>query len=348
MNKVQLSKLQIADLCRELALMLHAGIGTGDGLFLLAEEEKDAALKEMLTDMAKAVDEGAFLAHAFEDAGCFPVYMSGLLNVGERVGRLEEALMALSRYYESKDRLERQITNALTYPVILLILMLVVIVVLLTRVLPVFNDVYASLGGQLTGVAWGLLVFGQALDKLLPVLVVILAVVLILLAVFVFHTGLRAKMLALWNRHFGDKGVSRKLNNARFAQALSMGLSSGLSPEEAVDMAALLLADIPKAAERCKKCRDLLLENVNLADALGEAELMSPSACRLLTLGIRSGSGDTVMEDLANRMQEEAHHEVERTAAKVEPALVLITTVLVGAILLSVMLPLMNIMTTIG
>ena len=348
MNKVQLSKLQIADLCRELALMLHAGIGTGDGLFLLAEEEKDAALKEMLTDMAKAVDAGAFLAQAFEDAGCFPVYMSGLLNVGERVGRLEEALMALSKYYENKDRLERQITNALTYPVILLILMLVVIVVLLTRVLPVFNDVYASLGGQLTGVAWGLLVFGQALDKLLPVLVVVLAVVLILLAVFVFHSGLRAKMLALWNRHFGDKGVSRKLNNARFAQALSMGLSSGLAPEEAVDMAALLLADIPKAAERCKKCRDLLLENVSLADALGEAELMSPSACRLLTLGIRSGSGDTVMEDLENRMQEEAHHEVERTAAKVEPALVLITTVLVGAILLSVMLPLMNIMTTIG
>ena len=114
MNKVQLSKIQIADLCRELALMLHAGIGTGDGLFLLAEEEKDAALKEMLTDMAKAVDEGTFLAQAFENTGCFPIYMSGLLNVGERVGRLEEALMALSRYYENKDRLERQITNALT------------------------------------------------------------------------------------------------------------------------------------------------------------------------------------------------------------------------------------------
>lgn len=348
MNKVQLSKIQIADLCRELALMLHAGIGTGDGLFLLAEEEKDADLKEMLTDMAKAVDEGTFLAQAFENTGCFPIYMSGLLNVGERVGRLEEALMALSRYYENKDRLERQITNALTYPVILLILMLVVIVVLLTRVLPVFNDVYASLGGQLTGVARGLLIFGQALDKFLPVLVVVLAVFLLLLAGFVFHSGLRAKMLKFWNNRFGDKGVSRKLNNARFAQALSMGLSSGLSPEESVDMAALLLSDIPKAAERCNKCKEMLLENVSLAEALGNADLMAPSACRLLTLGMRSGSGDTVMEDLANRMQEEAHHEVERTAAKVEPALVLVTTVLVGAILLSVMLPLMNIMTTIG
>ena len=348
MNKIKLSKIQIADLCHQLALMLHAGIGTADGLFLLAEEESNTALKEMLTGMATSVDNGVFLAQAFEDTGCFPAYMSGLLNVGERVGRTEEALVALSRYYENKDRLERQITNALTYPVILLVLMLVVIVVLLTKVLPVFNDVYASLGGQLTGIAGGLLVFGQALDSFLPVLVVILAVVLLSLAGFVFHQGLRSKMLGFWNKHFGDRGVSRKLNNSRFAQALSMGISSGLSPEEAVEMSAQLLSDIPKAAERCKKCSELLLENESLASALNKTGLMDSSSCRLLTLGMRSGSGDTIMEELANRMQEDAHHEVERAAAKVEPALVLITTVLVGVILLSVMLPLMNIMTTIG
>ncbi len=348
MNKLQLTKLQISDLCRELALMLHAGIGTADALFLVTEEENDKAVKQMLREMAEFVDAGGLLADAFANTGCFPTYLSGLLHVGEEVGRTEEALNSLSRYYENKARLERQITNALTYPVILLILMLVVIGVLLTRVLPVFNEVYTSLGGELTGVARGLLIFGQILDGLLPVLAVLLAVVLLALAGFVFHFGFRTKVLNLWNRFFGDKGVSRKLNNARFAQALSMGFSSGLSPEESVEMAALLLADIPKAADRCRKCSEFLLENNDLSDALQKTELMEASACRLLTLGIRSGSGDTVMEDLANRMQEDAHLEVERTAAKIEPALVLVTTLLVGAILLSVMLPLMNIMTSIG
>lgn len=348
MNKPQLTKIQIADLCREMALMLHAGISTADGLFLLTEEEKNESVKATLQEMAEFVDAGGLLANAFENAGCFPTYLSGLLHVGEQVGRTEEALNALSRYYESLDRLERQITNALTYPVILLLLMLVVIVVLLTQVLPIFNEVYISLGGQLTGIAHGLLRLGQILDGLLPVLAAVLGAALLLLAAFVFLPGFREKVLSLWNRFFGDRGISRKLNNARFAQALSMGLSSGLSPEEAVDMATLLLADIPKAADRCKQCSAFLLESGDLADALSKTDLMDASAGRLLKLGTRSGSGDTVMEELAGRMQEDAHLAIERAAAKIEPTLVLITTILVGAILLSVMLPLMNIMTSIG
>lgn len=348
MNINRISNTETADLCRELALLLHAGISTGDGLYLLAEEENDAAQKEMLTEMAKTVDSGTSLAKAFEDTKCFPVYMTGLLQVGETVGRTEETLNALSRYYENKENLERRIISALTYPVMLLILMLVVIVVLLTKVLPVFNEVYASLGGSLTGIAGALLSFGTVLNKILPLLCVVLGAVLVLVGAFTFNKNFRTKVLRFWNARFGDKGVSKKLNNARFAQALSMGISSGMPPEDAVEMAANLLGDIPKAAERCKKCSELLDNGESLSKALNEAGLMEPAACRLLTLGMRGGSGDTVMEELARRMQNDAEFELEKTASKVEPALVLITTLLVGAILVAVMLPLMNIMTAIG
>ena len=334
--------MEIADLCRELALLLHAGIGTGDGLYLLAEEEKDPATKEMLSEMAKIVDFGNPLAKAFEEAGSFPAHMIGLLQVGETVGRTEEALNALSRYYENRERMERHITGALTYPVMLLLLMSVVIVVLLAKVLP------ASLGGQLTGIAGMLLGIGNGLNKILPLLCVVLALVLIVLGGFVFSKKIRTKMLDFYNSRWGDKGVSRKMNNARFAQALSMGISSGMPPEEAVDMAASLLRDIPKAAGRCEKCSELLRNGESLSEALNKTGLMESAACRLLTLGMRGGSGDTVMEELARRMQEDAEHALEHAASKIEPALVLITTLLVGAILLAVMLPLMNIMTTIG
>ena len=219
---------------------------------------------------------------------------------------------------------------------------------LLTKVLPVFNEVYASLGGQLTGLAGMLLGLGNGLNKILPLLCVVFALVLILLGGFVFSKKIRAKMLDFYNSRWGDKGVSGKTNNARFAQALSMGISSGMPPEEAVDMAASLLSDIPKAAGRCEKCSELLRNGESLSEALNKTGLMESAACRLLTLGMRGGSGDTVMEELARRMQEDAEHAVEHAASKIEPALVLVTTLLVGAILLAVMLPLMNIMTTIG
>ena len=343
-----LSHLEIADLCRELALLLHAGVRLDDGLYLMAEEERDAVRKGLLEQLARKVETGAFLYEAFEEAACFPVYLTGLLQVGERVGRTEEALGALSRYYEARDAMDRRVRSALTYPAILLLTMLVVIVVLLSQVLPVFNEIYASLGGQLTGVAGGLLLLGQMLDYAMPVLCAVLAAVLLFLAVFSLHSGFRGRVLGLWRARFGDRGVSRKMNDAHFAEALSMGYSSGLPLEEAVDLAAQLLRDVPTAAARCVDCREQLLRGESLSHALGETGLLSAANCRLLALGLRGGTADGVLEEIARRMSEEAELALESKVAKVEPALVLVTSALVGAILLSVMLPLMNIMTAIG
>ena len=348
MKTLKLSNLEVSDLCHELALLLHAGVDLVDGLYLLSEEEKESSRKKLLLDLAKGMEEGKFLSAVIDEAGCFPEYAAGLLKVGEAVGRTEDTLQAISRYYEEREQMDRQIRNALTYPAILLLLMMGVIVVLLSQVLPVFNEIYASLGGQLTGVAGGLLLVGQALDKGMPILCAILAVVLVFVAVFAMHNGFRSKVLHLWNTRFGDRGISRMINNARFAQAMSMGFASGLSLEEAVDQAAVLLKEIPSAAKRCEKCREQLQQGESLAHALGEADLMSPSSCRLLTLGMRSGTSDSVMEGIAARMLADAQENLERMIGKIEPALVLVTSFLVGVILLSVMLPLMDIMSAIG
>ena len=87
-------------------------------------------------------------------SGVFPSYVGGLVEVGERSGRLEQALSALSQYYLHREQLNRQIRSSLTYPAVLLVLMLAVIGVLLVRVLPCHDRVYLS-GGELTGVAGG-------------------------------------------------------------------------------------------------------------------------------------------------------------------------------------------------
>ena len=344
MGSLELSNLETADLCRELALLLHSGVTAGDGLYLMAEEEKDPQLHSLLSEMAAALDRGDYLHQAFQQTGCFPVSMTGLLRVGEEVGRTEETLNALAAYYENRDRMQRQIISSLTYPAILLLLMLIVIIVLLSQVLPVFNEIYVSLGGQLVGIAGGLLMLGQILDRSMPVLCGLLAVILAAAAGLYLHRGLRRKVAGYWRTHWGDRGISRKMNNARFAQALSLGFSSGMILEDAVELAAELLKDCPDAAKRCNHCRQQLLEGEELSAALGSNGLLTPSACRLLTLGMRSGSGDNIIEEIARRMQDEAQQALDTAVGKVEPALVLVTSGLVGVILLSVM----NIMTAIG
>lgn len=238
--------------------------------------------------------------------------------------------------------------SALLYPSVLLFLMLIVIVILLTQVLPVFQSVFNSLGGKLGGVAGGLLTVGIWLNKMMPLLFVLLAAVAGVVIAFSASEAFREKVLAFWRKKSGDKGIMRKMNDASFAQAISMGLSSGLPLEETMELAAGVLKDVPEAAKRCMDCKQELMNGSPLADALRKTEVFPMSMCRLLSLGMQSGNGDVVMQEIAERLSEEADAVLTSRVEKLEPTLVLVTSILVGIILLSVMLPLMNIMETIG
>lgn len=346
MGKKNLSNGQISTLCLELSLLLHAGVGLGDGLSLMAEEAIDADSKMLLKSLADGIDTGETLPAVLRESGRFPAYVIGLLEVGDRAGRLEEALQALASHYEDRERLDRHIRSALLYPVVLLMLMLIVIVVLLGKVLPVFDQVYASLGGQMTGVAGGLLALGRQLDAIMPVLFALLALVAAVLALFAGSVNFRNKALSGWRKR--DKGLSRQISDARLAQALAMGMRSGLPLEESISLAQELQSDVPSANARCDACLTRLRGGDDLAVSLKETDMLPAAACRLLALGIRGGSGDTAMEEVARRLTEDSETAIEEKVSRVEPALVLVTSLLVGIILLSVMLPLMNIMSTIG
>ena len=344
----QLTQEQIGSLCRALAHLYHAGIGAGDALALLAEDESGTEEKELLWTMSRQADEGYSLAWCFRQADCFPNYVCSLMEVGTRLGRTEDTLTALADYYENRARMERRLKDTLLYPSVLLVVLLAVVVILLVWVLPVFNDVYARLGSSLTGVAGGLLMLGSVLRKLLPVLSVLLAAVVIFAAVVAKSQSARGKLLALWRSKQGDKGISRRINTARFAQALSMAMASGLSDCEAVSLAANLAEGNTSFQKRCASCMEKLDNGASLSSALRETELLNKAECRLLEAGLRGGSGESVMEQIALRMLEESEQELENLTGRIEPTVVVVMSVLVGVILLSVMLPLMHIMTAIG
>ena len=341
--KRTLSYGEIAEVSLELSLLLHAGVGTGDALYLLGE---DSPHKKLLSAMADEVDGGAALASAMRSSAAFPTYACGLVEVGERTGRTEEALAALSRYYEDRVRMDRRVRSALLYPAVMLALMLVVIGVLLVKVLPIFDDVYASLGTRLTGVAAGLLTVGRWLEGALPVFWAVLAALVLIGFLFTAVGPLRRSLVSFWQRGHGDRGVSRKLNNARLAQAMAMGMASGLPLEEALGLSAGLVEG--GARRRCEDCRKRLDNGEALSAALKASGLLPASQSRLLELGQRGGAGDASMEKIARDLSEEGEAALDALVSRVEPALVLVCSVLVGLILLSVMLPLMHIMSAIG
>lgn len=335
---------ELSSFCMELSLLLHAGYPLAEGLHLLREESKDPVLTQLCTRM----DDGAPLSVALGETGAFPDYLCSMAETGELTGRLEQTFSSLSSYYERRRKLALRIRGAVLYPTILLTLMLVVIVVLLTKVLPVFNDVFEQLGGQMTGLAGGLLAFGEGLDAALPWLGILLLVLVFVFGFALVRPSFRARLLRVWERYFGDGGLSRKIASSRFAAALTMGLQTGLTVEESLRRAIAFHQENASLRRRMELCLRRQEEGLSLSDALLEAELLPPHYCRMLSLALRSGATDSVMEEVARRMEEDAEEAIDAMVSRVEPSLVLLSSVLVGILLLSVMLPLMNIMSAIG
>ena len=347
MKQLQLQYADVARLCRSLSVLLHSGISQADSIHLMAKEE-DRHLQGLLTGMGNALDSGKLLSEVLEESGIFPPYVCGMVRIGERTGRTEEALLSLADYYDERCRMQAVIRSSLAYPSLILLVMLAVVGVLLIKVLPVFDAVYASLGSRLTGLAAGLLYAGQALEKALPVLFALLVLLCAAAVLFALWKPFHKAMAGFFQKNLADRGVLRKFHNARFARALAMGLHSGLTLEEAMGLACMLLSDTPAAENRCKACMALLQENVSLADAVAKTGLLPPSAGRMLALGLRSGSADQMMQTLADQLSQEAEDSVQTAISRIEPAMVIAASVLVGVILLSVMLPLMNVLSSMG
>ena len=348
MDRRKLTNEEISNVCRETSLLISSGVMTADALSMLAEDETEPAVKEMLKQAADSMDDGCTLHAALQETKQLPDYVCSLLDVGEQSGRLVETLNALSDYYEGRVRMETRLRSALTYPAVLMLIMLIVIVVLLTKVLPVFNQVYSELGSSLTGVAGGLLKMGNVLNGIMPLICALIAVAALGLAAFSALPGFRDFVYSVWKKHFGDHGISRRLSEARFAEGFALGYSSGLQVEEAVSLAAALLQDAPAAKKRCDDCLAKLDEGMELSKAMSASGVIPQTECRLLDLGIRSGAGDQTMNQIAERLSDRADSAVDERIGQVEPALVICSSVMVGIILLSVMLPLMNIMAAIG
>lgn len=342
-----LTDQETALFCRALAVQLHAGISLADGIYLLAQDEtgrKQAGFQQM----AAGLDSGMSFSDVLEEAACLPEYVCAMVQIGQQTGKLEQTLHGLGDYYEQRSRQKRQIRQALAYPGMVFVLMLVVVTVLLVKVLPIFDGVYGSLGSRLTGVAAGLLRLGQLLKAAMPALLAVLGTGAVVAILYWKAVRFREAVNGWVQKHFGDRGIGRKFNNARFAQALAMGLSSGLTLEESLELAENLLKPVPAAAERCRECARQLAAGADLAEAMRVAQLLPPAESRLLTLGQRAGNGDRVMEEIARRLSGQAEDALEDAVSKIEPAIVLVASLLVGLILLSVMLPLINIMSTIG
>ncbi len=331
----------------EMYLILQAGVAVSEGFSLLGQEERSGEAREILGLLYEQSEAGIALGEAFRQTGAFPAYMISMVEIGESTGYLDSVFKALSLYYQRQTMISRTIQNAVVYPALMFVMMLAVIAVLMIRVLPIFNDVFHQLGAAMSPVAAAFLNFGLALNRgRYLILGVLLALAALGLGLRFFRPW-REGAGRLCSRLAARTKLGLMIGRARFAAAMTMTLASGMDVDGSLEMAEKLSRDTA-VSQRLAKCRQLIAEGAGFAEAVTATELLEPLYCRMLSVGVKTGAADTVMEEISRRSEENVGAAIEKIIGKVEPALVIIMSMLVGLVLLSVMLPLMGIMSAIG
>ena len=334
--------------CRELHQLVRTGIPLAEGLTMLREDETDPDTRSWLEALCRSTEEGLPLASALRETGAFPAYMTDMVSLAEETGRLEDVLLSLQRHYDRQLRMAADIRGAVAVPVTLFAVMVAVVILLVTQVLPVFDRVFAQLGVRMGAVATGMMNAGAVLAKAGTGIAVVLVAAAAAALVVALVPALREKFAAGFRRSFGGRGILGQMAAARFASSMSMAVASGLSMEESVSLSAKLCGGAKEIDEKTERCRKEIEEGGSPADALAGSGLFSGRDCRLLKLAEQTGSLPDTLEDLAQRQEEESLRRIDRTVGAIEPAIVVITSALAGVILLSVMLPLMGLLSTIG
>lgn len=336
---------ELAAFFGQLSFIVHAGISLEEGLSMMAEEADDALRARVYKSVYDSVYIGDALSLALEKSGFFPEYAIQMIRIGEESGRMDNVLGALSDYYEGRAALNDSIKTAVTYPSIIIGMMTIVILILVIKVLPIFNNIFQQLGGEMSGIAVQIMNFGAAVGN--SSLYILIALLVICAAVLIMRTTKKGSELLrnFYQRLF--RKTFRYISAGRFASAMAMMLSSGLDIDRAVEMSYELVDD----AYMKKKIRQLqvLIESgLPFAEAIIKADIFTGLQAHMISIGFKSGAIDTVMHTIAEQYEVEVENRINSLVSIIEPTLVAILSIIIGLILLSVMLPLMGIMSTIG
>jgi type IV pilus assembly protein PilC len=345
------SKLLIADdisiFCAQIALILKSGIPLDEGIVAIGENIEDKNGKAIIDEMSAFIAQKGELHLALKNAGVFPEYMVNMVRIGEKTGKLESVMESLSVYYERESNLRKRIKSAILYPSILVLMMCAVFTVLIVKVLPIFQEVFTSLGSDMSPIAISLMNFGTSLGKYAYIILLLLVVLIAVLFCYAKTSVGMQRVGRLFSKLYFTKKLSNKIAIARFASVMSMMLSSGYHTDGALELVTTIISH-PIVEKKVSRCRELINNGHSFADAMNQAKLFDGIYSRMISIGVKTGSLDEVMKRLANIYNEQADDAIEKTVAFVEPTLVGMLCIIIGIILLTVMLPLMGIMSSIG
>jgi general secretion pathway protein F len=330
-------------LTRQLATLLGAGVPLMGALQSVATQVDDPESRQVLVDLQEAVRGGAPLARAVEaHPGTFPNLYASMVRAGEESGTLPLSLSRLADHLEEQARTRNRVRSALTYPLLMAVVAALVVVFLLTFVVPKIVGIFSHLGQALP-------LPTRILIGITDVLAASWWALLLLAAGAVLGTrrylaterGKKARDTLLLRLPLVGR-LEHLSAISRFARTLSTLISGGIPVDRALRIVAPVVGNVV-IAEQIAASADRVVEGATLSESLRAHPGIPPTLVQMVAVGEESGALGDLLYRAADAMDEETNARLSRLLSLLEPLIILVMGTVVAFIVVSVLLPLLDI-----
>lgn len=333
---------QLLQFNQELAALLRAGLPLLQSLGLLLERARDPALLEVLTAVRERVRSGWELSDAFAEHGDrLPPLYPATLKAGERTGELEQVIRRFVRYLKLRLEVRRKVVSALVYPAFLVGASAVLAGIMALYVVPNFQTFFEAANVELPALTQATLAVTATLRKhFLWFLIGVMA------AFYALRrwkaTPLGRAALDRWKLELPLVGpVIHQFAISEFCRSLALLLSGGLPLVPALEIAVRAIGN-RFLFSRLEPVIARVTEGGSLYTALEATHAFEPFAIDMVQVGETTGALDSMLNNVADFLDEEVETRTQRLLQLLEPTLLVLMAFLVGVLLLSVYLPMFS------
>jgi len=343
-GKVKLTNLAV--FCRQFSTMVDAGVSLVRCLDVLGHQTQDAKLKKIITDIGERVESGESLSRAMQrHPRTFSNLFIGMIKAGEVGGVLEETLQRLSHFLEKDVELRRKVKSALTYPVLVAIMATGITGFLVYWFVPQWAAILKDLGlkdDDLPAPTKLLIAISNVVKNQWWIVLISLVVIIIAYRLFVStRFGRRvADRVKLKIPVFGK--LHHKICMARFSRTMGTLLTSGVPILQAMETVAGTVGNTIMS-DAVLEARARIREGDRIGDPLEESRLFPPMVVHMIGVGEESGSLDFMLQKIADFYEAEVEAQLASLTAALEPIMIVSLGFVVGFIVISMFLPLVDV-----
>jgi general secretion pathway protein F len=327
---------------RQLALLVEAGLTLEAALQTLGDDANKAVVR-FAADLRSSISAGQSFAEALARHPSIiePAYVA-MVRAGEASGKLEGALRAIVEDRARKDLLAERISAAIRYPIFLITSAVLILLFFLGYVVPQFAAVFRDLGDRLNPGAAFVLTASNWLHANFDVFLGGCLVVVLLVWLMLHKPERRTRLLGVLAKIPGISGPMGDRRTARLVGTLGLLVANGVALPTALKILRNIVAE-PRCSAALDRLHDQVRNGRRFADALAETDVLPPLAVRMLRVGDETGDLPSIARHAAQFYEHKLGLGLDRLMGAIGPATIIVVSVVIGALIISIMSALLSI-----